>query len=113
MGKKGKRTKRIHFLVSQEEEDRITAKMQEVGICNRNAYLRKMALDGYCINLDLSDIRMLVSLLRRCSNNLNQYAKRANETGNIYEADIHDLQDRLEEIWKIAKEAMIHLSSIK
>lgn len=107
------RTKRIHFLVSPEEEFQIHEKMNELGIRNRNAYLRKMALDGYCIKLDLQDVKELVSLLRRCSNNLNQYAKRANETGNIYAADVKDLQDRLEEIWMDMKEILVHLSSIQ
>ena len=69
-----KRDKRIHFLVSKEEEEQIQARMELIGVKNRNAYLRKMALNGYCINLDLRDVKELVSLLRRCSNNLNQYA---------------------------------------
>lgn len=107
------RTKRIHFLVSPEEEVQIHMKMSELGIRNRNAYLRKMALDGYCIKLDLQDVKELVSLLRRCSNNLNQYAKRANETGSIYAADVKDLQERLEEIWSEMKEVLVHLSSIQ
>lgn len=77
------------------------------------AYLRKMALDGYCINLDLQDVKELVSLLRRCSNNLNQYAKQANAAGSIYEADIQDLQERLEEIWGGMKELLVRLSSIQ
>ena len=62
---------------------------------------------------DLQDVKELVSLLRRCSNNLNQYAKRANETGNIYESDIRDLQERLEEIWTDMKEVLVCLSSIQ
>lgn len=107
------RTKRIHFLVSPAEENQIHMKMSELGIRNRNAYLRKMALDGYCIKLDLQDVKELVSLLRRCSNNLNQYAKRANETGSIYAADVNDLQERLEEIWTEMKEVLVHLSSIQ
>lgn len=107
------RTKRIHFLVSLEEEVQIHMKMSELGIRNRNAYLRKMALDGYCIKLDLQDVKELVSLLRRYSNNLNQYAKRANETGSIYAADVKDLQERLEEIWTEMKEVLVHLSSIQ
>jgi len=107
------RTKRIHFLVSPAEEAQIHQKMNELGIRNRNAYLRKMALDGYCIKLDLQDVKELVSLLRRCSNNLNQYAKRANETGNIYAADVNDLQERLDEIWTEMKEVLVHLSSIQ
>ena len=64
-------------------------------------------------NSVLQDVKELVSLLRRCSNNLNQYAKRANETGNIYESDIRDLQERLEEIWTDMKEVLVCLSSIQ
>ena len=71
-----------------------------------------MALNGYCINLDLRDVKELVSLLRRCSNNLNQYAKRANEIGSIYQDDIKDVQERLDEVWETAKEMLVHLSSI-
>ena len=85
----------------------------ELGIRSMGAYLRKMPLHGYCINLDLQDVKALVSLLRICSNNLNQYAKRANETGSIYEADINDLQVRLEEIWTDMKEVLVRLSSIQ
>lgn len=107
-----KRDKRIHFLVSKEEEEQIQARMELIGVKNRNAYLRKMALNGYCINLDLREVKELVSLLRRCSNNLNQYAKRANETGSIYQDDIKDVQERLDEVWEAAKEMLVHLSSI-
>ena len=91
-----KRDQDVHFLASKEEVERIHEKMDELGIRSMGAYLRKMALDGYCIRLDLQDVKALVSLLRICSNNLNQYAKRANETGSIYRADIEDLQKRLE-----------------
>ena len=108
-----KRDQDVHFLASKEEVERIHQKMEEIGVRSMGAYLRKMALDGYCINLDLQDVKELVSLLRRCSNNLNQYAKQANATGNIYEADIQDLQERLEEIWESMKELLVRLSSIQ
>lgn len=108
-----KRDQDVHFLASKEEVERIRQKMEEIGIRSMGAYLRKMALDGYCINLDLQDVKTLVSLLRICSNNLNQYAKRANETGSIYAADIQDLQERLEEIWIGMKEILVRLSSIQ
>ena len=108
-----KRDQDVHFLASKEEVERIHQKMEEIGIRSMGAYLRKMALDGYCINLELQDVKALVSLLRICSNNLNQYAKRANETGSIYEADIKDWQDRLKEIWVEMKEVLVHLSSIQ
>ena len=108
-----KRDQDVHFLASKEEVERIHQKMEEIGIRSMGAYLRKMALDGYCINLELQDVKALVSLLRICSNNLNQYTKRANETGSIYEADIKDLQDRLEGIWLEMKEVLVRLSSIQ
>lgn len=108
-----KRDQDVHFLASKEEVERIHQKMEEIGVRSMGAYLRKMALDGYCINLDLQDVKELVSLLRRCSNNLNQYAKQANATGNIYETDIQDLQERLEEIWRSMKELLVRLSSIQ
>ena len=108
-----KRDQDVHFLASKEEVERIHQKMDELGIRSMGAYLRKMALDGYCINLDLQDVKELVSFLRICSNNLNQYAKRANETGSIYEADIKDLQERLETIWADMKEVLVRLASIQ
>ena len=91
-----KRNIQIHFRLTQSEAERLRGKMKEAGIQSQGAYLRKMALDGYCVRLDLQDVREMVSLLRRCSNNLNQYAKRANETGSIYLADLNDLQERMQ-----------------
>ena len=99
--------------LAQEEKDRIREKMDEPGIRNMSAYVRKMALDGICVKLDLEDVRELSVLLRRCSNNLNQYAKRANETGSIYAADIADLQARLDEIWELSRQSLLRLASIR
>lgn len=99
--------------LAQKEKDRIREKMDEAGIRNMSAYVRKMALDGICVKLDLEDVRELSVLLRRCSNNLNQYAKRANETGSIYAADIADLQARLDEIWELSRQSLLRLASIR
>ena len=104
---------KITFRVSPSELERIRCKMAELGTHNVSAYARKMALDGLCVNLDLSDVKDLVSLLRRCSNNLNQYAKKANQTGSIYQEDIRDLQERFDEFWKIGKELLTRLSTIR
>ena len=75
--------------------------MEECGVANLSAFLRKMALDGYVIHLDMTELKELTRLLRICSNNLNQYAKRANEVGSVYAADIEDLHSRLNEIWEL------------
>ena len=66
---------------------------------NKPMLLAKMALNGYCIQLDLPEIKEMTSLLKRCSNNLNQYAKKANQTGSIYEEDIRDLRRCLDSIY--------------
>lgn len=99
----------LHFRVSKAELNAIREKMQELGTHNMAAYLRKMALDGYCIRLDLGDLKKVVSLMRYASNNLNQYAKKANETGSIYLEDIQDLKIRFEQIWSELKEIHIRL----
>ncbi|MDY6307346.1 MAG: plasmid mobilization relaxosome protein MobC [Oribacterium sp.] len=88
------RDKWVYFVMTGDEYERMRRKMEKIGIRNQSSYLRKMALDGYCVNLDLRDVKEVVSLLWYCSNNLNQYAKRANETGSIYAEDIQDLKQR-------------------
>ena len=108
-----KREKQLLVRISDADKERIQAKMEEAGIRNMSAYVRKMALDGICVKLDLTDVRQLIVLLQRCSNNLNQYAKRANETGSVYAADIEDLQSRLDEIWELSRQSLAHLANIR
>lgn len=110
---KRKRNIQLNFRVTAEELKQIEEKMGQLGIFNREAYLRKMALDGYCVRLDLDEVKELNRLLRICSNNLNQYAKRANETGSIYKADIEDLRRRLDAIWQQQKELLTELAGIE
>lgn len=110
---KERRSEKLLICISESERRRIEQKMRELGVKNMSAYIRKMSLDGYCIHLDLADIRELVRLLRICSNNLNQYAKVANATGNIHEKDILELQGRLDDIWAFAKTIMKELADIK
>ena len=68
-------------MVTQEELDAIRERMAEAGVANTSAFVRKMALDGYVLNVDLAPVRELVSLQRRCANNLNQIAIHANTYG--------------------------------
>ena len=106
------RKKQIHFMVNDIELELIKKRMEEAGIKSLGAYMRKMAIDGYTIRLDLSDMREAVRLLRIDSNNLNQYAKKANETGSIYAQDIEDLKKRQDELWNLMKEILNRLASI-
>ena len=99
MNPKSGRTIPLYFKVSPEEKELIDKKMEQLGTHNQRAYLRKMAVDGYIIHLDMHDIQEMIRLLRICSNNLNQYARRANETGSVYAADVEDLRARLDNLW--------------
>ncbi len=90
----------------------INEKMREAGMKNKEAYLRKMSLDGYVIKLDLSSVNELVALLRNATNNLNQIARRANETKHVYSDDIKDLQEHYGLLWEKAEEIMRKLAEI-
>ena len=72
----------------------------------------KMALDGYCLHLDLKDLQRMAYLLQMCSNNLNQYAKAANENGRVYAADMEDLQQRLDELIEIGRQILSRLADL-
>ncbi len=102
------------ILIKMKPEDvkAIQAKMEQAGVKNRSAYIRKMAIDGYIIVLDLSDIKEVVRLLRINSNNLNQYAKKANECGMVYREDMKVLQMQQEEIWEAVRKILERLANI-
>ena len=104
---------RIEFCVTEQERQLIQNKMAQLGTRNMGAYLRKMAIDGYVVKLDLPELRELVSLLRYSSNNLNQLTRRAHETGRIYEADLEDIQQSQERIWTAAEKIVSSLAALK
>lgn len=108
-----KRGVQLHFMVTERERALIQDKMEQMGTRNLGAYLRKMAIDGYVVKLDLSSVGELVSLLRRISNNLNQLTRRTHETGNIYEADIEDLRQNYDRLWNAAGQILTELSEIR
>ena len=85
--------------VNQQEKEIIQQKMQQLGTNNMGAYLRKMAIDGYVLKLDMAEMKEMVLLLRRMSSNINQIAKRANETGRVYETDLEEIQNQQEQLW--------------
>ncbi len=108
-----KRDVPILFRVSPEEKEQIDKRMAELGIVNMAAYLRKMALDGYIVNLDIPKLRELVSLMRRSSNNLNQIAKRVNTTGRIYASDMEDMLQKQEQLWEAVNTILLKLAAIR
>ena len=109
---KRKREVQLNFRVSPEELALIEQKMAQLGTKNREAYLRKMALDGYVVRLELPELKELVSLMRYSSNNLNQLTRRVHETGRIYDADLEDISQRQEALWDGVHQVLTQLAKL-
>lgn len=102
----------VKFRVTPEERKMIDRRMEQAGITNMAAYLRKMAIDGYVVKLELPELRDFISLLRRTSNNFNQIARRVNSTDRIYADDIVEMKNLLEQIWDADNQILEKLASI-
>ena len=113
MFEKREREVQLKFRVTPEERQIIERKMALLETSNMAAYLRKMAIDGYIINLEVPELRDLISLLRRSSNNLNQLTKRVHETGRFYDADLEDLRQNFDRLWGMADKLLKGLAKIK
>ena len=103
----------LKFRVTPGERALIERKMAQLGTTNMAAYLRKMAIDGFVVNLELPELGELVSLLRRSSNNLNQLTRRVHETGRIYDADMEDLRQSQERLWDAAQKILTSLAKLQ
>ncbi len=103
----------LKFRVTPEERALIEQKMAQLGTSNMAAYLRKMAIDGFVINLELPELREMVSLLRRSSNNLNQLTHRVHETGRFYDADLEELRKSYDGLWDAAQKILTSLAKIQ
>ena len=103
----------LKFRVTPEERELIVRKMEQLGTTNMAAYLRKMAIDGYVVNLELPELGEMVSLLRRSSNNLNQLTRRVHETGRFYDADLEELRQSYDGLWDAAQKILTSLAKLQ
>ena len=106
------RSNYIHIRVTSEEIEQIRVRMAEAGIKSMTAYLIRMAIHGYVLVMDLSDLKEILRLLQISGNNLNQYTKKANETGNIYHEDIEELKGVQKEILQEMRNVLDKLTAI-
>jgi len=102
----------LAFRVTEQEREMIERRMKQSGIMNMRAFIVKMAIDGRVIQVELESVREMVRLLSNATNNINQIAKRANETGSVYAADLNEIRGRYDELWGQAKEILKKLSAI-
>ena len=98
-----KRNIQMKFYVTEEEKQLIEQKMQQLPTQRYGAYLRKMAIDGYIINMDTTDIKAFTAELSAIGRNINQIAKRVNAGGSVYKEDIQEIRERLDEIWLLQR----------
>ena len=93
------RNQELRALFTPEEVEQLKQRMAEAGVRNRSAFIRKMALDGYVVRVDMDGVLEVVKLLRSVSNNVNQIARRCNETRNLYAQDVEDLRKGYASVW--------------
>jgi len=108
---KSERNLRLHIMVDHDELAAIRERMKELESQNQSAFLRKMMIDGYAVNVDLTQVKELISLQRRCVINLAQIAKHA-QTHNAYQAEITELQKGYAELWEQYSKLLKHLAEI-
>jgi phosphopantothenoylcysteine synthetase/decarboxylase len=106
------RTKQIHFMVTEQEREMIERRMAQAGVKNMRAYLLKMAIDGRVIHIELDSVKEMVRLLGNATNNINQIARRVNETGSAYAADMEDLRESYNGLWVQMKEILRRLAAM-
>ena len=102
-----KRTVQIKFRVTEEERALIEQKMKLVPTRNMEAYLRKMAIDGYIIQIDHADIKAMTAEIQKIGVNINQIARRVNVTGSVYQEDIEEIKGVLAEIWRLQRLSLL------
>ena len=98
-----KRNIQMKFWVTEEEKNLIDEKMKLLPTQRYGAYLRKMAIDGYIIYTDTTDIKEMTKVLGTIGRNINQIAKRINAGGPAYQADMDEIRERLDEIWQLQR----------
>lgn len=108
-----KRETAVFIRMSESELEQIRERMEEFGTTNMSAFIRKMAIDGYVIKLELPELKEMTRLLSSYSNNLNQIAKRVNSTNQIYSADLEEIRQNQESLWDAAEKIIRALAKIK
>ena len=110
--KNRQRPTQLHFYVNDQELAWIKQKMAQLGTENMSAYLRKLAIDGYVIKLDLPELKELVSLMRHIANSENQIAKKVNATGRVYDTELEEIKKNQEEIYEGIRKILNSLAKL-
>ena len=110
---KRSRDKMITFWVTEDELAKINANMEKLGTSNLSAYLRKMAITGLIVQLDIPELKQIVSLMRRTSANINQMAKHINQGDTVAVQHVDGLHEQQEELWAGIRGVLQQLSTLQ
>ena len=107
-----KRNVQMIIRVTEEERALIEEKRQQIPTLNLSAYARKMLIDGYIITLDLQEVKGHTAQLQKIGVNVNQIAKRINETGRIYADDMDEIKRVMEEVWRLERRLLLQFKGL-
>ena len=107
-----KRNVQIIIRVTEEERSLIEEKMRQIPTLNLSAYVRKILIDGYIITLDLQEVKGHTAQLQKIGVNINQIAKRINETGRIYADDMNEIKRAMEEVWRLERRLLLQFKGL-
>ena len=107
-----KRNVQIIIRVTEEERSLIEEKMRQIPTLNLSAYARKILIDGYIITLDLQEVKGHTAQLQKIGVNINQIAKRINETGRIYADDMDEIKRAMEEVWRLERRLLLQFKGL-
>lgn len=107
-----KRNVQIIVRVTEEERALIEEKMKQIPTLNLSAYARKMLIDGYIIMLDLQEVKEHTAQLQKIGVNVNQIAKRINETGRIYIDDMDEIKRVMEKVWRLERRLLLQFKGL-
>ena len=107
-----KRNVQIIIRVTEEERSLIEEKMRQIPTLNLSAYARKILIDGYIITLDLQEVKGHTAQLQKIGVNINQIAKRINETGRIYADDMNEIKRAMEEVWRLERRLLLQFQGL-
>ena len=107
-----KRNVQIIVRVTEDERALIEEKMKQIPTINLSTYARKMLIDGYIILLEMSEIKAHTAQLQKIGVNINQIAKRINETGRIYADDMDELKRLMDEVWRLERRLLLQFKGL-
>lgn len=108
-----KRLRLIQIRMTDSEINLIKKKMKAIGMQNLSAYIRTVAMNGYVLNPDFSEVKELIPSLRNMTNNINQIAQRVNAGGTVYETELDEIKDNQQTIWNTLKSLLKKLTKLK